>query len=424
MKGSVRKRGNKWSYYFDIGIVDGKRKKIEKGGFTTKKEAENALAAKLNEYNETSQLFTPSKMLLSDYLDEWFEMYCKVNLKYNTMKGYRNIINNHLKPNLGQYKLCALNHSQLQKYANSLKMNGFAKSHIVGILSVLRASLNYAVQPMELLKTNPMQYVHLPKVEKAPKQRIILTMEDWNTIITRFKNTHFYIPLMIGFYTGLRCSETFGLTWEDIDLENRTITVNKQAIKHDLCDINDAGNVVGEKGAPWCFGTPKTKSSNRVVPFGDALYNALKQEHSKQKQNELKHGENYIVYISKIEKDEKGNNLSRLIPVYKFLGEKYNRINLVCVNEYGKYVSSDSFKYCSRIIHHELQLAFDYHSLRHTHATILIESGANVKNVQARLGHEDIATTLQTYVHNTKKMDNETVDIFEKITTEQIEQKA
>lgn len=71
---------------------------------------------------------------------------------------------------------------------------------------------------------------------------------------------------------------------------------------------------------------------------------------------------------------------------------------------------------CSRVIHHEMHLAFDYHSLRHTHATLLIESGADVKNVQTRLGHTNIETTLQTYVHDTEKMAERSVDLFEKIT--------
>ena len=63
-----------------------------------------------------------------------------------------------------------------------------------------------------------------------------------------------------------------------------------------------------------------------------------------------------------------------------------------------------------------MHLAFDYHSLRHTHATLLIEPGANVKDVQSRLGHTNIETTLQTYVHDTKAMAEQSVDIFERIT--------
>lgn len=68
----------------------------------------------------------------------------------------------------------------------------------------------------------------------------------------------------------------------------------------------------------------------------------------------------------------------------------------------------------------KLLLIFNYHSLRHTHTTLLIESGANIKNVQTRLGHTNIETTLKTYVHDTKKIANQSVNLFEKITQTKI----
>lgn len=98
MTGGTRKRGTTWSYYFDLGTVGGKRQKKEKGGSKTKKEAEAALAKVINEYNNTGQLFEPSGITVSDYLDQWYDLYCKPNLKYNIQIGYLRIMEGHLKP--------------------------------------------------------------------------------------------------------------------------------------------------------------------------------------------------------------------------------------------------------------------------------------------------------------------------------------
>lgn len=146
------------------------------------------------------------------------------------------------------------------------------------------------------------------------------------------------------------------------------------------------------------------------------LCNALKKEKAEQLKNELKYGEYYTIHVLKKEIDEKGNDMFRVVPVQKCVDSQLKHVRLICITENGQYTSTDSFKYCSRVIHNELHLAFDYHSLRHTHATRLIEAGANVKNVQARLGHTNINTTLQTYVHDTEVMGQQSVELFEQIT--------
>ena len=292
MTGGTRKRGATWSYYFDLGKIDGKRQKKEKGGFKTKKEAETALAKAINEYNNAGAVFTPSEITVSDYLDQWYDLYCKPNLKYSTQVNYLRIIEGHLKPKYGQYRLKAITSAILQEYANSLKLNGLAKSSVVGILSVFGASLDYAVEPMHYLSVNPMRYVKFPKIERKPRERIVLTMDDWNRIIERFPvGSRFHIPLMIGFYTGLRISEAFALTWDDIDLEKRELTVNKQVVVRNFGA--DVRKVIEKKGkkelrSSWYFTTPKTQSSSRTVKFGETLYQALKQESTTQMENELK----------------------------------------------------------------------------------------------------------------------------------------
>ncbi|SHN88234.1 tyrosine-type recombinase/integrase [Desulfitobacterium chlororespirans] len=87
---------------------------------------------------------------------------------------------------------------------------------------------------------------------------------------------------------------------------------------------------------------------------------------------------------------------------------------MVCTKENGEIVTPDTFKYASRVIHYELGILFNFHSLRHTHATMLIENGANPKDVQKRLGHSRLATTMDTYTHPTEQMTDNTVAIFEK----------
>lgn len=220
----------------------------------------------------------------------------------------------------------------------------------------------------------------------------------------------YHVPLMIGFYCGLRIAETCGLTWENIDLENRTVTVNHQITIHE--------DVPREDGAPirsWYITDTKTASSCRTVPFGETLYQALKAEKNIQAKNEIHRGGQYIIQFIETRRDGRGNELSRIVSVPKEKAPVLPRVHLLCVDSLGRHTTPAPFKYCTSVINNELGIDFDYHTLRHTHATILIESGADVKNVQTRLGHSNIQTTLQTYVHDTDKMATRSVEIFEKM---------
>ncbi len=375
----------------------------------------------MTEYNSAGSVFAPSDITVSDYLDYWLDTYCKMNLEYTTQINYVRMVNNNLKPIFGFYKLKALTPSIIQDWLNDSKRTGFSRGQLANIFNMFTAALRYAVTTCKYIPYNPCVDAKIPKYEggNENKQRYIIPVEDFKKICERFKDTRYYISIMIGWYTGLRISEAFALTWDDIDLENDTINVNKQVVKRNYgLDVRKGiGEKVKEKNASWYFTSPKTKSSYRTIKFGKKLHDALVAEKIEQTENELKYGEYYITHVIKPEKDEKGNDIERIIPVEKSVHSNLKRVKLINVDEDGGYTSTNSFKYCSKIINYDLQIAFNYHSLRHSHATYLIENGAKPKDVQERLGHGSIQTTLNTYTHSTETMQSETVDIFEKFVT-------
>lgn len=415
---NVTKRGDKWQYRFEVAAIAGKRKRVSKSGFKTKKEAVEAGTKALAEYNESGQSFQVSNISVADYLDNWMDTYCKMNLKYNTQVGYLYTLENHLKPSLGMYRLKALTPSTIQEFVNGLKMHGLSKASVVGIFSTLSAALDYAVEPLKYIPYNPCNNVRIPKFEHGKSnQRYIITPEQFSQITKRFpEDSNFYIPLMIGYYTGVRISECFGLTWNDIDFEARTITINKALLKRNYgVDVRDVLKKKGKKEekSAWYFNSTKTFKSNRVIQFGETLYRALKKAHDKQMSNCDFYGEYYTRIYKKPELDEKGDTIYRLVEVEAGVPCTLEPVDMLNVKENGQLLSMDSMKYCNRIIHYELNIMFNYHSLRHTHATTLVENGANIKDVQERLGHCNIETTLNTYTHNTDYLRSQSVDIFE-----------
>lgn len=397
-----------WEYRFEAAKIEGKRRSISKAGFRTKKDAEIAGAKAMAEYNNAGLKFEPSEMSFADYLDYWYENYVKMSCKYNTQSAYKVIIENHLKPALGTYKLRSLTPVMLQDYVNQKCTSGMKKTTLSNIMGVLTGSLKYAVVPAQLLQSSPAEYIKKPRIEaeRADVNRTVISVEDFNRMLDRFERGNpFRYALLIGFYTGLRIGEVYALTWDDIDLKAGTLSVNKLVYKRSP-DLKD------DKSA-WYFGSTKTSASVRSIKIGETLIKELKEYRTIQLQQRLEYGEYYTRIYKKAEKDEKGNTIHRLIEVENTVPVSLPEAELIMRKENGQYSSSDSFKYAARVIHYDLAIKFNFHSLRHTHATKLIESGVSPKAVQARLGHENIETTLQTYVHNTDAMEQDAVNVFE-----------
>lgn len=394
-KNGKRKKPN-WEWRFEIRI-NGKRKSFSKSGFRTKPEAEAAGTLALAEYHGGGYR-KPQEILVADFLDIWIKEYVNINLRHKTQKCYIGIIYNHLKPAFGHYQINALSSAAIQTFVNGLKAKGISKRHTENILSTLKNALNYAIEPLQFIKMNPAQFVKLPRFEKESKKRIVIESKDFEKIISRFpEGNKWHLPLMIGYHTGMRISEVFALTWGDIDLDKGIITVSKQTVRYKP----DDGKV------KWCFGATKSKAGVRAFRIGATLHELLKRENIRQKEKRLLYGEFYAKYGLIEFKDKNGETLSEIVRDPK-------DISPVCVNDDGTLINTDSFKYCSRVIHHELKLDFDFHSLRHTHATILAESGVNPKALQSRMGHEKIETTFRTYIHRTETMDDESAQLFER----------
>lgn len=389
---NTRKRGNKWQYQFEAATINGKRKQITKSGFRTKKEALEAGAKALAEYNNCGLSFVPSEISFNDYLDYWLKEYAEVNLKETTVANYTKKINLYIKPELGIYKLKSLTPAILQNFINKKFNEGFSRNTLIVLKGILSGSLNYAVEPLAFIKFSPMAAVRLPLARAVPdtptrkKEKSIVTEDEMNTILERFPFGHScYLPLQLAYRCGLRLGEAFALTWEDIDFINKTLTINKQ---------------VQNQNKFWTITDTKYKS-DRVIDLDNEMLMIL----DKYKTLQNKSKEFYAEYYTQL----KINSLNQIND------SKGEDIHLINVRENGTYIQPRVMQHCSRIIHYKLGFKnFDYHSLRHTHATMLLSAGANIKAVQERLGHKKVDLTLDTYTHVTEEMRKETLEILNK----------
>lgn len=393
----TRKRGKNWEYSFEAAKIGGKRKSVSKGGYRTKAEALEAGTKAQAEYNNSGNVFTPSTLSVQDYFVYWMKNYVEQECKPNTVRAYSDIIRIHINPYLGKYMLASLTPNVLQELLNRLYANGLAPTYLKNIMCVITGALDYAVHPAGFIKDNPGHYLRYPKTvtKKADTNRRVISQQEFAQILDYFgPGNQYRIIFMICYYCGLRIAECTGMTWDRIDLANSTLTVDRILVK----DIDKQ----------WYLGSPKTGSSNRTISIGDTLNKELRYYKKWQLENRMRYAEYYKDYY--IRPDTKIYGLDHTVDYIT----ADDPISFVCTQENGTLINPDLARYASRIVNYKLNIQFNFHSLRHTHATILIENGADIKDVQERLGHADITTTMNTYVHNTDTMKNKSVDIFEK----------
>lgn len=222
-------------------------------------------------------------------------------------------------------------------------------------------------------------------------------------ILGRFKNNKVFIcAFLTACYTGMRTGEVFALTWNDIDLDNRIIKVNKTVYAKDK-----------EENGRWYLGTTKTIGSSREVYICDTLYSVLSDYKKLQVKYKKEYGKKYKGYTLKEIKNKYGKLME-----YKIVesNSKHNRVELVFTRKDGTYSGTDIIKYPFKIIHYELGISCRFYDLRGSFATISLRRGCEIKDIAEVLGHKRIETTEKYYISSTSEDKKTVTEIFEKNT--------
>ena len=345
-------------------------------------------------------------MQVYNYLDFWYENYCKVNLKYTTQEAYKNIIEKYLKPTLGLYRLSAITSVTLHSFLTELcSKYTFSRSYFKNILKVMKGTFREATDVYGFIRYNPSLTLKLPKIEDSSDfEKHLYTQDEIDKILTRFKDDDvFTCAFITSCFTGMRPGELCALTWEDVDFENKVINV-----RHSVFDKKK------NKNGRWYIGTTKTKSGERQIHISPTLMKALVNFKNRQMELRLLYGKDYHYYHFEEVKNQYGKVLE-----YQIVENKSNILsmkpaNMIFTRDNGKYCGTDIIKYPYKIIHDELGIQnCRFYDLRGSYATTILRNGVEIRDVADVLGHKDIETTENYYISSTDETRRNVTDSYE-----------
>ena len=371
--GHIRKRNlQDGSYNYQVVVegerdpITGKRDRKYKTVHGTKKEAEREMRQMINEM-ESGFSTKPSNMRLSDWMDEWLSLY-NPNIAESTRNGYEERINHTLLPYLGTIQLKSLSTQSIQQWVNTLNQS-LAPKTIKNVFINLNTALNKAVL-LRMIPYNPCEGVVLPKLQKYQAQ--VYNQKEIDMLLKLARGTDMFLLLILALSIGFRRGELDALTWADINFDKNEVNIVKSRYH--------------SKEGRYKVKAPKTESSIRTVIVSAGVMRELEKELLKRRESMLAQGKAFSLKDPVICKKD---------------GTAYHPDAIT--KKWRRFLKKHNFK----------QIRF--HDLRHTNATVMIQAGVNMKTVQARLGHSNISTTMNIYVHNTKQMDQSAADRLDNI---------
>jgi len=281
----------------------------------------------------------------------------KASVEETTYNGYKGVVNGRLTDYFTgkNITLQDIKQKNIQEFYQYLLAEGLSGNTVKHYHANIRKALQYAMKT-DIILSNLADKVDLPKIEEYKTK--FYTSDEVKTLLNEVIGTKLEIPVMIDCFYGFRRSEVIGLKWSTVDFEKNTITINYTITQ------SNGKLIIKDK--------TKTKSSKRTLPLEPIVKSFLL---------ELK------------EKQEKNKELC---------GNSYNQdyLEYICVDDGGNIIRPDYVtETFLKLLKKKKLKIIRFHDLRHTCASILLKNGANMKEIQAWLGHSNYNTTANLYAH-------------------------